>query len=96
EKHTEKEIWESTISTFLSKFIFALTFMLPALFLELSRAIWISIIWGLSLLCIFSFKLARDQKTKPWRVVGEHLIIAFIVIVLTHYIGDWISSMFTP
>ncbi|MGB6865995.1 MAG: VIT1/CCC1 transporter family protein, partial [Candidatus Aminicenantaceae bacterium] len=26
-KHTKKEIWESTISTFLSKFVFALTFV---------------------------------------------------------------------
>jgi VIT1/CCC1 family predicted Fe2+/Mn2+ transporter len=28
-KHTTKEIWESTISTFFSKFIFALTFVIP-------------------------------------------------------------------
>src|SRR4030042_2592178 len=30
-KHTAKEIWESTIFTFLTKFIFAMTFILPVL-----------------------------------------------------------------
>ena len=51
-KHTIKEIWESTIYTFLFKFIFALTFIIPILLFQLSTAIIISVIWGLSLLGI--------------------------------------------
>ncbi|GAI38509.1 unnamed protein product, partial [marine sediment metagenome] len=49
-KHTTREIWESTISTFLSKLIFAMTFIVPVLFLKLDLAIIISILWGLFLL----------------------------------------------
>jgi len=93
-KHSDKEIWESTISTFFSKFLFALLFIVPILFLELSMAILVSVIFGLAILCIFSFKIAKGQKTKPEKVVLEHLIIALIVIILTHYIGDWISLTF--
>jgi len=93
-KHTTKEIWESTISTFLSKFIFTLTFVVPVLLFQLSMAIVISIIWGLSLLGIFSFQIAKEQKIKAWKVILEHLVIALIVIVITHYIGDWIRSTF--
>jgi VIT1/CCC1 family predicted Fe2+/Mn2+ transporter len=92
--HTEKEIWESTISTFLTKFIFALTFIIPVLVFKLSTAVVISIIWGLSVLGIISFNMAKEQKTKPWKVVAEHLFIALLVIVITHYVGDWISSRF--
>ncbi|AGK61677.1 hypothetical protein Asulf_01706 [Archaeoglobus sulfaticallidus PM70-1] len=94
-KHTTKEIWESTISTFLSKFVFALTFVVPLLLFQLSTAIIVSVIWGLSLLGIFSFQIAKEQKTKPWKVVTEHLVIALIVIVITHYVGDWIGSTFS-
>lgn len=93
-KHTAKEIWESTISTFLFKFVFALTFIIPLLFFGLSTAIIVSIIWGLSLLGLFSFHIAKEQKTKPWVVVMEHLIIALVVIVITHYVGDWVNSTF--
>ena len=90
-RHTAKEIWQSTLATFLSKFVFALTFIVPILLFQLTTAIIISVIWGLSILGIFSFYLAKQQKLKPWKMIIEHLAIAFLVIVITHYIGNWIS-----
>ncbi|KKR55843.1 MAG: hypothetical protein UT95_C0062G0001, partial [Candidatus Curtissbacteria bacterium GW2011_GWB1_40_28] len=38
--------------------------------------------------------LAKEQKVKPLSVISEHLMIAIVVIVITHYIGDWIGSTF--
>lgn len=93
-KHTAKEIWESTVSTFLSKFVFALTFIIPILLFQLTTAIIISVVWGLSILGIFSFYLAKEQKLKHWKVIVEHLVIALVVISLAHYIGGWISAIF--
>ncbi len=37
--NSEKEVWESTIATFLSKFIFALKFIVPILIFELFTAL---------------------------------------------------------
>ena len=91
-QHSNKEIWNSTFFTFLSKFIFALTFVIPVLLLPLTTAIMISIIWGLSLIAILSFYLARQKGTKPYKVIIEHLVIAILVIVVTHYIGDWVAK----
>ncbi len=93
-KHTPGEIWEATISTFLSKFIFALTFIVPVLFFRLETAIIISVLWGLFLLALFSYYLAKEQKVKPWKVIFEHLIIAVIVISTTYYVGMWIREIF--
>ncbi|MCD6232558.1 hypothetical protein J7K28_08075 [Candidatus Aerophobetes bacterium] len=93
-KHTAKEIWESTISTFVAKFIFAMSFVIPILLLPLLIAIIVSIGWGLSLLGIFSFYIAKEQRAKPWKVIMEHLLIALVVISITHYVGDWIGSTF--
>ena len=92
-KHSTKEIWESTIATFLSKFVFALMFIIPLLLFELFTAIIVCIIFGLSLIAIFSYYMARKQKVKPYKIISEHLIIALIVIVATHYIGDWIALL---
>lgn len=94
-KHAGVEIWESTVATFLSKFIFALTFVIPLLLFKLSTAIIVGIIWGLSLLSIFSLIIAQEQKARPWKVILEHLSIALIVIIITHYLGDWISEKFS-
>ncbi|MBI4439833.1 hypothetical protein HY638_02585 [Candidatus Woesearchaeota archaeon] len=93
-KHTRREIWESTLSTFLFKFLFAMTFVVPVLLFSLSTAIIVSIIWGALLLSIFSYVLAREEKIKAWEVVSEHLFIAAAVIILTTLIGSWVSSVF--
>ncbi|MDO8748622.1 MAG: VIT1/CCC1 transporter family protein [Candidatus Omnitrophota bacterium] len=89
-KHTEKEIWESTIFTFLAKFIFTLIFIIPVLLFSLEKAITVSVAWGLTVLALFSFLMAKEQKTNPYKVVIEHLFIALIVIAITHYVGDWV------
>jgi vacuolar iron transporter family protein len=91
-KHSTKEIWESTISTFLSKFTISLIFLIPLIFLQLSTAIIVCIIWGLSLIIILSYYMAKQQKIKPYKVISEHLMIAIIVITITHYVGDWIAT----
>jgi len=94
DRHTPKEIWASTFSTFVAKFVFALTFVVPVVLLPLETAIIVSIIWGLSLLGIFSYYIAKQQKAKPWKVISEHLLIALVVIIITHYAGDWIGARF--
>ena len=93
-KHTHSEIWAATVSTFMSKFISTLLFLIPVFLFELSTAIIISVIAGLLLVGIFSFFIAREQKVKPWLAVIEHTVIALVVVGLTHFVGDWIGSAF--
>ena len=92
-KHSTKEIWESTIATFLAKFIFSSTFIIPLLLFPLNSAIVVSIFYGLVLLSLFSLYMAKEQGEKSWKVIGEHLLIAIVVIVLTHYVGEWIGAL---
>lgn len=91
-KHGQKEVWESTVATLVSKFVFALTFAVPVLFLPLFHAIVVSVIWGLLLICLISYYVAKLQKLKPSRVILEHLTIAILVIIVTHLIGRWVST----
>ncbi|MGB7062977.1 MAG: VIT1/CCC1 transporter family protein [Candidatus Zixiibacteriota bacterium] len=93
-RHSTREIWESTVFTFLFKFVFALTFIVPILLLPLGTAIVVGVAWGLSMLAIFSLYIAKDQKENAWKVVGEHLLIAVVVIIITHNVGHWIGSTF--
>ncbi len=93
EKRTQREIWESTISTLLSKFVVALTFVIPILILPLSTAIIISVLWGLFSIGIFSFYIARQQQQKPHWVILEHISIAILVVIITRCIGDWVATL---
>ncbi len=94
-RHTPMEIWESTLYTFLSKFVFATTFIIPVIIFDLKLAIIISIIWGILMLAIFSFYLARNEKTAAWKVILEHIFVAVIVIITTHSVGLFIRRFFT-
>jgi len=93
--HTAREIWEATVATFLTKFLFAATFLVPVLLLSLSAAIIVNLTWGLSILSVLSYIIARSQGKPPWKIVGEHLVIAMIVIALTNWVGDWIGTLGT-
>jgi VIT1/CCC1 family predicted Fe2+/Mn2+ transporter len=91
--HTVKQIWGSTVATFLAKFLFAFTFAVPVLFLHLSTAIIVSIFWGMSVLAILSYAMAKSQGEAPWKIVGEHILIALVVIGITHLVGDWVGTL---
>ena len=91
--HTVLQIWVATIATFLSKLLFTMTFVVPVFLLSLNMAIIISLIWGLSILSIMSYILAKLQGEPPWKIIGEHLAIALVVIVATHSVGCWIKTM---
>ncbi len=93
-KHTSKEIWSSTFATFVSKFLFALTFLVPVIVFDLAFAVAVSIAWGLLALSVLSYKIAKNENEKPWKVIGEHLAIAVTVVILTHYLGILISTLF--
>lgn len=95
EKKRKKYIRESTISTLLSQFVFSLTFIIPVLTLQLRTAIIISVIWGLSWIGVFSFFIAKGRKLNPLKVIANHLTIALVVIILTHYLGYLVSKTFT-
>jgi VIT1/CCC1 family predicted Fe2+/Mn2+ transporter len=88
-----RQIWEATVATFAAKFVIAMTFVAPVLTLSLDQAIAISVIWGLLLLAGLSFFVARAQAIPPWKVIGEHLLIALCVVAITHVVGDWVQGL---
>jgi len=89
------QIWEATMATFVAKFVIALTFLIPVMVRPLDQAIAISVLWGLLMLALLSFFIARAQAVPPWKVIGEHLLIALCVVAITHYVGDWVRERFT-
>jgi VIT1/CCC1 family predicted Fe2+/Mn2+ transporter len=93
-KHTRKEIWEASLVTFIFKFIFGLSFLPAILIFPLSLASIVNIFYGLFLLSIFSYFLAKWEREAAWKVILEHLIVAILVIFLANWIGIFIKNYF--
>jgi len=91
---TIAHIWSATVSTFLNKLFFALSFAGPMLLLPLDQAVMASLLWGMFVIIVLSYFLARAQKASPIMIIGEHLGIAVLVVVLSHLIGVWVSKTF--
>ncbi len=90
---SHRQVWRVTILTFIFKLIFSLSFLPMLIFLPLNIGIYSSIAWGLIILAVFSYKLAKFNRQKPLYVIAEHLIIALLVIGLTYLIGIFINNL---
>jgi VIT1/CCC1 family predicted Fe2+/Mn2+ transporter len=89
-----EHVWQATITTFLAKFVFALSFAVPLLLLPLGPAVMASICWGMLVIIVLSYLLARSQNQSPWLIIIEHTGIAMLVVVLSHFIGVWVANTF--
>lgn len=92
-RNSTQQVWASTFATFLFKFIFALTFIIPIIIFPLALAIIISVIWGLFLIALFSFFIAKQKNVRPGKIILEHVVLAIFVVIMTHYIGHWIGEL---
>ena len=93
-KHTPQELWQSAIFTFISKLCVALSFIIPLQLFELYTAILVSVAWGVLFISVFSYLMAKSQKQNPAKVIAEHVIIMIAVVILAHYIGDFVYELF--
>lgn len=85
----------STFFNFLTRFFVILIFILLVLLLPITYAIVTSIIWGLSLLIVLSYLIAKKQKTNPYKAILQHVTIAILVIAISNFISGWIMGFFS-
>ena len=90
-----KEVWFSTVSNFLTRFLVSLTFALIVWFLPINFAVVTAILWGMVLLSLLSYLIARREKRNPYLAIFEHIVIAVLVILLSNYAGEWFSRRFS-
>jgi len=90
----KKRIWNATLSTFLSKFFYGLSFLVPILIFALRDAIIVSVVYGLLMLSFLNYKIAKSNKESVSKTIFEHLIIAVVVLVLTYYVGFFVGNFF--
>jgi len=91
---THDHVWSATIMTFITKFVFSISFAVPLLLLPLATAVVVSVVWGMLVIVVLSYFLARTQNESPLAIIAEHVGIAMLVVVFSHYIGVWVARTF--
>lgn len=94
EKIETREVWTSTILNFISRMFVSLSFVALILILPLNAAIISSIIWGLLLLAVISYMVAKNEAANPYLSILTHVLIAVVVISLSNLVGDFLIGRF--
>ncbi|MFH1786296.1 MAG: hypothetical protein ABH829_01400 [archaeon] len=92
-KHTKKEVWEATTATFFTKLVYTLTFALPFLVFPMPTAVLVCIAYGLVVLTAFSYYLGTKSEHSVIGTIGEHVLIAIAVIIITYYVGTLVANL---
>jgi VIT1/CCC1 family predicted Fe2+/Mn2+ transporter len=85
----------NTFFNFLTRFFVILIFILLVVFLPTGYAIIFSIIWGISLLIVLSYSIAKEQKVNPYKAIFEHVAVAVVIIFVSNFLSEWILHFFS-
>lgn len=85
----------STFFNFLTRFCVIMIFILLIIFLPLGYAMIFSIVWGISLLSVLSYFIAKEQKINPYIAIFWHVGLAVLVIIISNFLSGWIMNIFS-
>jgi len=87
-------VWLSSFTNFISRFIVSLLFVLLVLALPLNVAAVCCLILGLLIISFTSYFIAVNKGKSPYLSVFEHIGVAFVVIILSRILGNFIIRQF--
>ncbi len=96
--YKESEGYEGRLSllatslNFFSRLLVSCSFIIIVLLFSISHSIMISIVWGLLLLSLISYLIAKSNNDNTVLEIIKHLLIAVIVIAVSRYVGYLISK----
>jgi len=90
ERLEEREAFIGTVSNFVTRLVVCLTFVLIVVLFRTHVAAIGGIVWGMLLLTVLTYILARHRKVGAMSELGKHLAVALVVIFVSKGIGHWI------
>jgi len=93
ERLPPRQAFLATSTNFASRLLVSLSFVLLVLALPIHGAVAAALAWGLFLLGLLSWMIARQRGVRPIPEVAKHLFVALIVIVVAEFIGEWIPVL---
>lgn len=90
-----RDVWFATFTNFSARFLVSLGFISIVFWLPMEVAVYVAAIYGLIMLALFSYIIAKIKNVHPIYAAVEHVVIAIVVIFLSNYIGSFIAYKFS-
>jgi VIT1/CCC1 family predicted Fe2+/Mn2+ transporter len=89
-----KEIGASTTGNFVARLLVVMTFIAIVLLFTANVAVICASVWGLALLTLLSYSIARTKQTSPPTEILWHLAVAIAVVIASRLLGLLIAGRF--
>jgi vacuolar iron transporter family protein len=87
---SRRDINSTTYGNFVVRLFLAFTFVLIVMLFSAPTAFILSSLWGLVLLSILSYLIAKKRGTRALREIAWHLVVALVVIAGSKLLGNLI------
>jgi len=88
-----KDALSGTITNFLTRIFLCVSFIPLVWIFPLEHVEKAGVAWGMSLLVILTYLVARERRANIPTEVLKHLVVAIVVITLSITAGHWISQL---
>lgn len=92
ERLSQREAFIGTLTNFATRLALCLSFAALVVLLPSGVALGVSLAWGTFLLAALSWVLARERQASALSEIAKHLVVAALVILVSHLIGGWINT----
>ena len=89
-----RDVRNITISTFVTKLLIGLSFLIPFIFLPIAQAVIVSVVYSALVLILLSLRISHRTGQNRYEVMAEHLLVGFAVVVITFFLGKWVETAF--
>ncbi len=90
---SDRDVNSFTYGNFFVRLLLVTTFVLIVLSFSSLTAFIISSVWGLLLLAILSYLIAKSKKINHWQQIIRHLLVAIAIIAGSKLLGNLILKM---
>ena len=84
----------ATVLNFLARLLISFSFIAIVLMCSIGQSIPVAVTWGLMLIAIGSYWIARRNKENVILEIVKHLLVALVMILLSHSVGHLVAVYF--
>jgi vacuolar iron transporter family protein len=88
QKESIKEVRKTTFTNFATRVAVVSAFVLMVILLPMPVAVALSILFGIAVISIISYLIAKEQKVKPHKIVFQHLLTTVLVILGSYLLRE--------
>jgi vacuolar iron transporter family protein len=88
QKESVREVRKTTFANFVTRVAVVSIFVLLVILFPVNAAVILSIFFGIAVISVISYFIAKEQEVKPRKIMVQHLLITTLVIIGSYFLRE--------